>query len=360
MAFRPTSPARPRRPAPPLPTPQHVEQLRTSVSRSLQAVPQQRLQAARQEFEQFDRDKSGSISKGEAKEYLLDELGLELEPGYIDELWGIFDADNNGTLDKDEWVLLREHLKAEGDAEGATAYSVHGSARLPGSKYSISEIEINESETRRQLEALVEDTRLQGHSGGGCCGLCCKSESVLDAWKFNDNATAIQQEIRMSLEQFLGPEPAAAHSAEDHAKGEEFGYNPNFFCPNDEKLTLLNYNRRALIELLLEDDEKSLPFKAEDESAAAHVHTKKHPTDEEIQAWDERKLRSELKRRNFLVPPYKVHDSTGAQHVIGKDAAGGKGTEKRGERSSEHTHTHTHTQCKCTNPGAQERQRALA
>lgn len=78
--FRPASPARARRPAPPLPSLQYVSQLRDSVQESVQQVPQVRYQAAVQEFDRFDADHSGSISKGEAKEFLLDELQVS-RPG---------------------------------------------------------------------------------------------------------------------------------------------------------------------------------------------------------------------------------------------------------------------------------------
>lgn len=102
-------------------------------------------------------------------------------------------------------MLLREHLKK--DSEGSEPYEVHGSARLPGSKYTIGEIEINECETKAQLEALVAAEKVNGHSGGGCCGLC-KSVSILDNWSFKVDAAAIQTQLNKSLEQYLGPEPA--------------------------------------------------------------------------------------------------------------------------------------------------------
>ena len=84
-------------------------------------------------------------------------------------------------------------------------------------------------------------------------------------------------------------------------------------------LNLVIYLLQVLIEKLLEDDEP--PFKDADTSASADVHTMKHPSDDEIHAWPEKKLKSELKRRGFLFPPYKFHDSFGTEHTIGKDAA---------------------------------------
>lgn len=154
----------------------------------------------RQAFQRFDTDHSGTMSKGELKEYLVDDQGLDVEPGYIDELWKVFDADKSGMLDEKEWVLLCEHIKQ--DAAQQDAYEVHGSARLPGSKYTIGEIEINECETRGQLEKLVQTAKDSGHGGGGCCCFC-KTESVLDTWKY---------EVREDWQTLthLGPEPAGA------------------------------------------------------------------------------------------------------------------------------------------------------
>lgn len=113
----------------------------------------------------------------------------------------------SGTLDEKEWVLLCEHIKQ--DAAHQDAYKVHGSARLPGSKYTIGEIEINECETRGQLQKLVETAKDSGHSGGGCCCFC-KTESVLDTWKYDLREDAGQDWDKLPEFLKLGPEPAGA------------------------------------------------------------------------------------------------------------------------------------------------------
>lgn len=99
---------------------------------------------------------------------------------------------------------------------------------------------------------------------------------------------------------------------------EGYGYNPNYFASGDEKLTLLHYNRRALIQDLLADDAPSFEV---DEHGTSEVHLKKHPTDQEIDGGDLKWLQTELKRRGFLRPPYVLHDGAG-EHTIGKDMAG--------------------------------------
>eukprot|EP01052_Picozoa_sp_SAG31_P032879 SAG31_NODE_3652_length_4023_cov_12.151886_1_plen_217_part_00 len=167
------------------------------------------------EFDKFDTDGSGNISKGEAKEFLLDRLGLQAESGYIDELWKAFDEDNSGALEKAEWVKLRKHIQADADAKDA--YVISGSARLPGSKYSIGEIEINDCETRKQLEKLVEEARETGHTGGGCCGFC-KAESILDDWKFlgEDDVDweSLGPQYGTKAADGLGPQPAGQWNLE--------------------------------------------------------------------------------------------------------------------------------------------------
>ena len=60
-------------------------------------------------------------------------------------------------------------------------HSVTGSARLPGSKYSITEAEINDTRTRTELEALMEDARARNRPG------CCGRPGLLQKWHYIDS-----------------------------------------------------------------------------------------------------------------------------------------------------------------------------
>ena len=92
-----------------------------------------------------------------------------------------------------------------------------GSGRLPGSRYSISEVEINDCATPAQLKSLVAKNKDTGRGGGGCCG--CSKATLLSQWKYLEGKE-LQGELegefatrdalkeqQPSLEAYLGVKP---------------------------------------------------------------------------------------------------------------------------------------------------------
>ena len=128
-----------RRRAPPLPTPAAVQQMRTS--QSFKST-----KSTKEMFKQVDTDGSGSVSKGEAMA-LLEKMGLEVDQAYIEDVWQLYDDDGSGSLDEAEFSRFQ---KAISDAQAQDGmYKMTSGGRLPGSKYGVGDIEINECATRK-------------------------------------------------------------------------------------------------------------------------------------------------------------------------------------------------------------------
>ena len=208
----PRSSTPPRRHPPPLPTKAEVKTLKKQHKKA----PPPLDDLARQAFKEVDTDDSGAVSKTEALKYAED-LGYEVDAAYMDGAWAAFDFDNSGELDEQEFMHFLKVLKNSGAGGAPGGYEVTGSGRLPGSRYSISEVEINDCATPAQLKSLVAKNKDTGRGGGGCCG--CSKATLLSQWKYLEGKE-LQGELegefatrdalkeqQPSLEAYLGVKP---------------------------------------------------------------------------------------------------------------------------------------------------------
>ena len=292
-----TTPPR-RRPPPALPSPAEVKILKKSVKKKPPALTASTTSV----FKQIDTDESGTVSKAEARKY-AEELGYEVDEAFIDGAWAAFDFDNSGELDEQEFMHFLKVLKRTDGAAGSSGYEVTGSGRLPGSKYSISEVEINDCATKAQLQKLVRLNKDTGRGGGGCFG--CGKPCVLSKWTYLEQEAlqqALADEFKLrdgldsdnpTLEGYLGVKPADSQHA----------HNKNYFQEGDDEGNTLRFNRRLLINQIY-DDEKP-PFKTND--AVQKVKMEANPSDKEVDDADKVWLIGECRKRGFTSPPYQLH-----------------------------------------------------
>ena len=71
----------------------------------IKSLNEQQIEEIYNAFIVFDKDKSGSIDKGELKD-ALKAMGVHLKKTEVDDLMVEMDKDGSGTIDKDEFINL--------------------------------------------------------------------------------------------------------------------------------------------------------------------------------------------------------------------------------------------------------------
>ena len=69
------------------------------------ATPKESRGAARQAFERFDADRSGTLSKDECLAFIDDTGFYGITRGYLDGVWSVYDRNADGALDFKEFRL---------------------------------------------------------------------------------------------------------------------------------------------------------------------------------------------------------------------------------------------------------------
>eukprot|EP01047_Picozoa_sp_COSAG01_P033178 COSAG01_NODE_2431_length_7709_cov_5.388173_2_plen_331_part_00 len=215
---------------------------------------------------------------------------------------------------------------AERKARVDDDYSPTGSGRIPGSKYTITEVEINNCTSRRKLERLVAKHR--GRTRTGCCGVAA---GVLAKWKFiSDERAAIAileknktryfplgdadddsgDELMPSADDlllimFLGkPGDHKTHSPP----------NPNAFDADvDAEERMLRFNRKKLIMDVYEDEKPCFSVQAAQSQKVTYI---KRAKDAEIDKWGRKRLKHELVRRGYVKYPYNIKMMAGKGDTV--------------------------------------------
>lgn len=204
-------------------------------------------------------------------------------------------------------------------AQRAHGYDVTGAGRVPGSKYTITEAEINECTSKEALVKLVD--RHLRKQRAGCCG---RRTGVLAEWGFCNTLEGAQATLNdeknrqkyfpahvtvpddrsLLLATFLGPTP-----------GEGDPPNPSAYTDGDTDANMLAYNRKKLAVDVYSDERP--PFKVDD-AKLQKVEMVEPPTDAQIDGWSTKELRKELIRRGYVKAPYniKVHRESGATAFV--------------------------------------------
>lgn len=97
----------------------------------------------------------------------------------------------SGDADDKELASVDPDIKqeAEKELESDEEYEPTGSGRIPGSKYTISEVDVLECKDAKALEKCVEKHKKtsRGESSCSCCCGCCScggNGDVLGTWKW--------------------------------------------------------------------------------------------------------------------------------------------------------------------------------
>lgn len=241
-------------------------------------------------------------------------------------------------------VTKEDKKKAQEATDKANSnYTPSGAGRLPGSRNSLSEVEVNACEDQGKLEQLLEGAKKDSEVSGKCCGCCCGSKSFVSEWKWLDfKDTKELEEIvtkRAKKEAaaqggccggkpdakkpdpekqaLVGgdaatPDPAAPGSAEDlHCRylGEQAKQgapnweppNPNYFDGSDKVMTLLHLNRQWILDKMAQEEEDSLPFGSEG-MADGEVEYIKNDSDEKVDKMSLGDIKAELNKRGHIRP----------------------------------------------------------
>ena len=235
--------------------------------------------------------------------------------------------------EKPDTVAHKAHVvsKTQGMLAVSDDYVPTGSGRLPGSQYTITEVEILDCHSQRELEAMVRKHVARGRKG--CCG---QTTGVLAKWKYvDDQETAIKLLKRKEKEYFPAGNGAGEDDGEDLTPsdlifvmflglpGDHNSHdppNPNCFNDDDdEEEHMLRFNRKKLVMDVYNDEQPPFRVKAEGQS----VTMISRPTDKQIEKWSRKELRQELTRRGFVKAPYNIKvlrkDGTSALVIIKKD-----------------------------------------
>jgi hypothetical protein len=95
----------------------------------------------------------------------------------------------------DSDVSPTRHSTARDDALYEEAYQPSFRRRIPGSKYTISEVDILEATDEITLRRLVELHRAKpGSRGEG--GVCCAKKGLLEEWSWTPSLVQATKEIR--------------------------------------------------------------------------------------------------------------------------------------------------------------------
>eukprot|EP01050_Picozoa_sp_SAG11_P010124 SAG11_NODE_997_length_6241_cov_7.990557_2_plen_1284_part_00 len=272
-------------------------------------------------------------------------------------------------------VAPGEEGRAQKLEEEKQKYEPTATARLPGSKCPLSEIQIEKCTNKEALVDLMKTAKKERDlRSGGCCSCCCSADKTfLSDWKYlegevlkekiEEKVKEIKEEARKeearkkgasgsnccssspmddekeSLVDTLGQidvdgdgelDEETALPPEEREKWIFLGEKPNTYPVNDppkfdppnrlfyirketegldedarKTENELRVNKKIILELMAEEEEKSLPF-ASGADGAQKEEIIANPSDKDVDDMDLNQLKKELAKRGHVKPPYKL------------------------------------------------------